>query len=53
MRPEKPLRYEDLPVWLKDELFLIHNHDKKGKIVYDEDDIVRILHRILNHESHT
>lgn len=45
---EEVQNYDSLPEWIKLELFKSHSHDKKGNIVYDEKDIIKLIYKILS-----
>lgn len=49
-RPEKEeaLNYDNLPEWIQKELFQIHSHNKKGNIIYDEEDVIKLIYKILD-----
>ncbi len=40
-------KYDLLPQWIKDYMLGIHHHDEKGKIIYHESDMVKLIYKIL------
>lgn len=51
-RPEEDLTYDNLPDEIKSYLFKHHKHDKDGHIIYDEEDVIRLIFKMLNGKSY-